>query len=646
MKKIRIDRLTLENFKCHRFLELDLRGRSASIYGDNATGKTSVYDALTWLLFGKDSGGNGEKNMEIKPLDADGSVADHSAITSVEAAFQVEGDQITLKRTFREIWSTKRGSSTETYDGNTSDYFVDGVPCKKILFEARIRDLVPEDVFRLLTSVDYFAGVLPWQKRRAVLFDMAGTLTDREVMAADPAFAPLLDGMGKLSLEDYKKKLTAEKKGFSGIKTETPARLSECQKTVSDLMALDFAAARAQAADLEKRRGELSSQLLALDQTGGSEGKRLEIREAHVDLEKLEAQNAAFRAGQNSGGENLEDLRYQLNREQQQRAAAQRRLEDARRSIAGYDRGIEDARNRWITANSEGFTGGTCPTCGQSLPLEQLKAATEAFDARKRQRLKEIEDSAAMQKEAKAAAEERIQSLTSEIQDRDGRISELEARLQKARTARREPEDLEGYADQATKIRERIQSLEAELHTMEHDKAQASADLRGQLDQIEAGIRNAQEILAKESVLQYAKDREKEIRADAANAAAALEAIEKMLYLIEEYTRHKARYVESGVNGLFRVARFRLFREQANGGLEERCDVVHDGVPYSGLNNGAKINVGIDIINTLSRHFGVAVPLFVDNAESVTRLENADTQVVRLVVSESDTEKLRCVYEN
>ena len=111
-----------------------------------------------------------------------------------------------------------------------------------------------------------------------------------------------------------------------------------------------------------------------------------------------------------------------------------------------------------------------------------------------------------------------------------------------------------------------------------------------------------------------------------------------MLFSIEEYTRHKARFVENSINSLFRVARFRLFREQANGGLEERCDVVCDGVPYMGLNNGAKINVGIDIINTLSRHFGVSVPLFVDNAESVTRLEGTDTQVIRLVVSEKDKE--------
>ena len=74
---IRLKELHLENFKCHKNLTIAFDGRDTSIYGDNATGKTSVYDALTWLLFGKDSLGNGEKAIEIKPLGTDGTVADH-----------------------------------------------------------------------------------------------------------------------------------------------------------------------------------------------------------------------------------------------------------------------------------------------------------------------------------------------------------------------------------------------------------------------------------------------------------------------------------------------------------------------------------------------------------------------------------------
>ena len=129
-----------------------------------------------------------------------------------------------------------------------------------------------------------------------------------------------------------------------------------------------------------------------------------------------------------------------------------------------------------------------------------------------------------------------------------------------------------------------------------------------------------------------------ELKEDARNASEVLEGIDSMLFAIEEFVRYKARFVEESINDLFRVASFRLFREQANGGLEERCDAQYGGVPFLGLNNGRKVNVGIDIINALSRHYGVLVPLFVDNAEAVTQLEASDTQVIRLVVSESDKE--------
>ena len=244
MKIVKLNRLTLENFKCHRFLNLEFGGGNVSIYGDNASGKTSIYDALTWLLFGKDSVGNGEKNMEIKPLDMDGNVIDHNAITSVEAEFLVDGEPVVLRRTFREVWSTRRGSSKEVFDGNTSEYFADGVPMKKYAYDQKIREIVDEDTFRMLTSVSCFAADLKWQSRRNVLFDMAGTLTDREIMTRDERFAPLLDAMDKLSVEGFRRKVSAQRKGLLGVKDETPARLNECQKAIQSLSALDFDAAR------------------------------------------------------------------------------------------------------------------------------------------------------------------------------------------------------------------------------------------------------------------------------------------------------------------------------------------------------------------------------------------------------------------
>ena len=217
MTEIKIKRLELENFKCHKSLKLNFEGGNASIYGDNASGKTSIYDALTWLLFGKDSQGNGEKNIEIKPLGSDGEVLDHEALTAVEALLDVNGEEVTLRRTYREVWTTKRGSSEATYDGNTSEYYVDGVPVKKNGFQDKVNKLVDEDTFRMLTSVSHFASAISWQDRRAVLFKVAGVSDDAQILATNERFTPLVESMGRLGLEDYKKKLLAEKRQFTGV---------------------------------------------------------------------------------------------------------------------------------------------------------------------------------------------------------------------------------------------------------------------------------------------------------------------------------------------------------------------------------------------------------------------------------------------
>lgn len=644
MKSVKIIRLTLENFKCHRLLNLQFDGLNAGIYGDNAAGKTSVYDALTWLLFGKDSAGNGEKNIEIKPLDSLGNVADHSAVTAVEAELSVDGEAVILRRTYKEVWSTKRGSSIETFTGNTSEYYIDGVPYKKNAFDDKVHEIVSEDVFRLLTSVSYFAAGLPWQQRRSVLFDMAGTLTDREIMAGNETFAPLLDAMGKLELEDYKKKLGAEKRNLTGAKTEIPARISECQKTVEDLEGLDFAAAQAELDALNARKESLSEQVLAIENDTALSQKRLQIREAQMDLSALEKENEAYRRSQQSAvvdtvviARDLDNLRTRL-------SGRRKLLENEEQFIAHMEEKIEASRKEWAGVSVEAFSGGTCASCGQALPADKLQRAMEAFEANRKDRLRRIETTAASLKDTKAQAEYRIASYREEISGLEGEILGKEQQLTAANANVVEVADMEDFAQRRQALMDRIQALGVELAGMADNTIAVKGQLQQQIVQVRQQAAKAAEIVNKRSVLDYAHKRIEDLRQDAKNAAECLEAVEKMLYLIDEYTRYKTRFVEDSVNSLFRLAKFRLYREQANGGVEDRCDVVYDGVPYLGLNNGMKINVGIDIINALARHHGVCVPLFVDNAESVTQLEYAGTQVIRLVVSAED-KKLRCVNE-
>ena len=645
MTEIKIKRLVLENFKCHSNLTLTFNGGNASIFGDNASGKTSIYDALTWLLFGKDSQGNGEKNIEIKPLDANGEVRDHDALTSVEAVLDVNGEEVTLRRTYKEVWTTKRGSSQATYDGNTSEYYVSGVPCKKNAFQDKVNELVSEDTFRMLTSVSHFANGINWQERRAVLFQVAGVMDDAQILATSEGFAPLVESMGKLSLEDYKKKLLAEKRQFVGAKTEIPARISECQKTIEDIQGLDFAGAQAEVEALNAKKEAVSAQIVAIEHSNEADKKALEIREAQLELSTLESENRAYRTSQGSGLLNVQNLKMDLSDLQKQLDRKRHELANEKAYIDGLSKNIADYRDRWISVNGETFTGGSCPTCGQNLPAAQFQTAKDKFEANKQKRLADILQTANSYKESKTQAEDRLTRQQEEIQQLGAAIQQKEQAIAAAEASLVEIVDMADYAQRKGAIQARMDKLNAELFEIHHSVSDLKIRLRQEMSEINGQIGVKMGIISSQNLLEYSRKRVEELREDARSAAECLEAIEKMLFLMDEYSRYKTRFVEDSINGMFRIARFRLFREQANGGIEDRCDVVYDGIPYISVNNGMKINLGIDIINTLSMAYGVRVPLFVDNAESVTKLENCNSQIIRLVVSETDKE-LRVNYEN
>jgi len=578
-------------------------------------------------------------------LGENGEVLDHLAETAVEAVLIADGEEITLRRTLKEIWTTKRGRSEQTYDGNTSEYYINGVPVKKYTFGDKVDELVSEDTFRLLTSVSHFADGITWQDRRAVLFKVAAVSDDAHIMAIDERFIPLIEGMGKLSVEDYKKKLTAEKRGFVVDKTEIPARISECQKTIADVQQIDFAGTRAEVIALTGKKDRLEAEVIAIEHDTAAEAKRMEIKEAQFELKILESDNNLYRESQIKGSVDVAALRRELVRYQTELKTKEAALASQKKKLPDLNDKISACRERWHAVNNETFAGGVCPTCGQTLPTAQIQAAKDAFEADKRRRHREIENAANTLKDSKADVEARIGTIEDEITLVKTCMEAKQAEIDRAEAASVEPVDMAGYMDKHKAITDRIAALNGELADMMMNTSAVRSELTQQVLAVKREIAARMEVLGKESLLEYSRRRVEELQEDARNAAAALESIENMLYLIEEYTRYKTQFVEDSINSLFRVAKFRLFREQANGGIEDRCDVMLDGIPYINLNSGAKINVGIDIINTLSTAYGVSVPLFVDNAESVTRLEHSNNQIIRLVVSEADKE-LRVNYEN
>lgn len=641
--KMKLNRLTLENFKCHRHLEIRFDGRSASVYGKNGTGKSSVYDALTWLLFGKDS--LGRTDFEILPLGRDGKVFNSEDISTVEAELDVDGVRRTLKRTYYEVWVTKRGSAEAVMNGHSSDFFVDGVPAKKKEFQAAVGELVDENRFRLLTSCSYFASALPWKDRRAVLFDICGTMRDEDIMASDVRFAPLTEALEGRGLEDYRKILSARRKELSGIQNDTPARLDECKKTVEELSTIDFDALERAQEEAIKRMDAIRQELDEALRDGGEAGVKSRITEVQNKLDRLENENTAHRLKQhrpaNGSGfagakQDLEAARNGLELERSGISYLESRQEELKKEVLS-------CRDRWNAIQSEAFTGGVCPTCGQALPGDQLEEAKAAFEADKSRRK---DQAVAQANRAKAEMEkvaDRLNRAKERMSDFEARAKDAESRLT---AAQNEPKpvvtDMEGYAENRARLLEEKKALLETLDRMRIDSTARTSEISRRLSEANAELRRLDGEAAKKSALEYAENRMEELRDQAAAAAEKLDRVDRMISLYEEFVRFKASFLEESVNSRFRFVKFRLFRELVNGGLEDCCDVTVDGVPYDGgLNNGARINAGIDIINTLSRHYGAWVPLFIDNAEGVSDLEAADTQTVELVVSRGD-QKLRC----
>lgn len=642
MREIKIKRLSLENFKCHEKLTVVLDGANASIYGDNASGKTSVYDGLCWLLFGRDSAGNGEKTMEIKPLGPDGTVKDHLAVTAVEAVLDVNGDEVRLRRTCREVWSTKKGSDRAGFDGNTCEFYVDGVPCKKNGFQQRVGELVDEETFRMLTSVSYFASQISWQERRARLFDLAGAPDDKRILRTQVRFAPLAESMGNRGPEEYRKKLLAEKKRLAGAKSEIPARISECQKTVEELEGVDFEGAKEKLEEVKDRKARIGAQLLELGRDGAKEAVELALREARLELAELERENRAFRDNQTAGKADAAKLRLEVSGRRWQRDAAEQALLRERAYMEQLEKQLEQVRTQWQGVYRERFHGGVCQMCGQQLPAGKLEQAKAAFENQREQHLAELEERTQSLRAETARTEEHIRGQEEEMEWLEAELRSKEQELRDAEAGAAAVRDEEGYHEKKAALQSRLTELNRGLEAMDGDTLGIRRQLQRQLEAAEREMAALLETAGRERALDYARRRMEQLRRDEKNGEEALEQVEQMLYLMDEYSRYKTRFVEQSINGCFRIARFRLFREQANGGVEDRCDVVHEGVPYLNVNNGMKINLGIDIINTLSASCGVRVPLFVDNAESVTRLESCGSQMIRLVVSEGERQLRVC----
>ena len=635
---MKLTKLELLNFKGLKAFTINFNG-DVIIRGDNATGKTTVFDSVCWLLFGKDS--LDRADFEIKTLDRGEPV--HKVNHEVTGTFTLdEGGTVELKRVYREKYSSPRGGEV-TMTGHTTDYFVDGVPKKEKEYKEIVNSLVDENIFKLITNPLYFNETYSWQNRRKLLLEMCGDISDKDVIAEYSELKALTDILSGHSVDDHRKVVAAKKTAINKELDMIPVRIDEALRgkptidTPRDVLIQDISLATTTIETLEADKALLVNGHAVVD-------TRAELRDVQRRLMARESELQMEYKKQSALKSNEYDMVVsELNNLSSKVESTKHRLDTSNRDIQRIESVIDELMHQRQQVNEDAFVmdiDEACPTCGQKLPAEQIQAAREKaetkFNLRKSKQLEELNQSIELKQQdienikKRDAGLEPVETLEALIKAKElvkqtitDEIGQLTAPVL---------DDDSIYAD----LKAEEFMLQMKLDESNIDHSEEIADIDKRIATTKEHRFNLETELNKYEEAKRIDTRVAELESQQAELAAEKSKLDEASYLMDEFVKTKVNMLEDVINSRFKLARFKMFNVMLNGNVEECCETTYKGVPYRSMNNAARINVGLDIINALTSYFKVNAPVFIDNAEAVTEFVPVNSQTIKLIVDETE----------
>ena len=640
-KKIIIKKLHLLNFKGIRDFTIEFNERQTSIYGCNGSGKTTIFDAFTWLLFGKDS--LDRKAFSIKTRDANGNVIEKLP-HEVSAVLQVDGEEINLCRRFNEKWTKKRGSAVEEFTGNTEERIYNEVSCSVREWQEKIASICSEDIFKFITNPLYFSAQKP-DVQRAMLFRMAGGVSDEEIASDNADFQELLANLTGKSIDELKREIAAKKRRLKAEIEAIPERIDERKRDIPEME--DWAALQKELEAKKTRLNEIESQISdASKAVAAANEKRVAALRKVGELEQMRTQLELTMTQRIQS-----DCHNQLRKKQQ----IENEIKDLQRNIQYCESRIKSLENEkaecavrresyiaeWRSINAEKLTFNDddfiCPTCKRPLDVEDIEAKqqemTEAFNAQKAKKLE------ANMTNGKANTE-RMKSIDIELAKVQSDVDEYKQaiKLKEADEAYKANPVCPDAKPEIIKDKRYIDlTKEIEAFTVEANKVVDTPDdneLKEAKQVMNDAIDELKKRLAKKEIIERNNARIAELEKQMHTQSEELAALEGKEFTIAAFSKAKIEAIEKKINGMFSIVKFKMFEKQINGGEVETCKATVNGQPYDdGLNAAGRINAGIDIINAISKSEGIYAPIVIDNAESYNSLLSTKSQLIRLVVT-------------
>lgn len=653
-------RMKLENFKGIRNEEFYFDGKNANIYGANGTGKTTVYDAFTWLMFGKSS----EERSGFTPKTITPNGYAHNLEHAVECDIEINGVTATFRRVYHEVYKKTRGRADAVLSGHTTDYWIDGVPQKEKEYQKYWQDFFSSDeVVKLLTMPYYFPEGLNKDKRRDLLVKICGDVSDIDIMNSDEELKALADIIGGRTVDEYKKIVKAQRTEINRKIETLPDRIDEAEKAIPDLNGVSeseidsrLAVLRQSIAEAEKERANILS--------GDNGLSKIKIRLSELNYELTSAKrkySESEHAAEAEAYGRIQLVRSNMSRAENDLAENTRILKDKQQRVADIEKMRNDIKSEhlklqkeYAELQAETFDESltVCDKCGQALPSDRIGELHEEFNERKSNRLAELSEKmnnlveygkTNASKEMLAAAQQEVKECEAFVESNRKYVELHKSKLDEAQALLQQTklppfEETEEYAKISAEI---AAARELEISS-EPDTSNIDADI----ESFRESVRELEEKKSAFAVEKAQRKRIAELEAEEKDLGKRYDEAEHALYLCEKFTRIKTSLLSDKINERFSTVRFKMFRENiTHDGIEDICDVLVPSesgafVPFADANKAARLNAGIEIIGVLGEHYGIELPIFVDNAESVTKIVPTNGQLIRLVVSEND-KKLR-----
>lgn len=643
MKTIKLLSIHYHNFKGIKDFTLAPEAKNAAVFGANASGKTTLFDGFTWLLFGKNS--DEQKTFNVKPLDENKKEI-LGLEPLVEATLEVNGVKVELKRELVEVWTKSKGQLESERKSDKTKLYVDGVPKKLKEYQEYISSIVDEDTFKLLTNPFAFNN-LHWTARRDILTNISGDIDDISVINSNDKLKGLETILGGHTVSEQKKVINEQKKRIQKDIDGIPARIDEANRALPEVTG-----------DADKLRSE---RLRAKANLERYEAKKLDIRntddvtafkQKRADLLlQIKNEESSFIKGNAMA---TQSYVKDLNAQQSAVNDREQKIYDTKRQIGELtDRIMDNEQKKAELLDSYKYEKDVtfdehatiCPTCSQELPAEKVDDMRSNFNVKRSTKLDGILEQGTKLKNEISEDSIKLDDLklrqASQVLDLEkakDTLKQLEIELKNIEDRSGKFEDTEIFK----KLSSSIAGVDTQIKTGAGSQESELAAVNSKINECTTTIAGIDNQLSQFDLIEIQTKRIAELRDEEAQLKDKFNELDRQAYLIDEFTRAKVRLLESKINEKFELVKFDLFDIQKNGNIDETCETTVNGIPYStDLNNAAKINGGLDIVNTLSKFYKVEAPIFIDNAESVNSFIGTESQTISLVVSQD--ENLRVV---